>query len=560
MDIRSTKKDILSYTIGFTLFIVACVLQQTDDLVQNPHICKLMSLLAQCIFLGIVIYWEVSVISRVSEKSIKAGLTTTIILMISVMLIRFIKYNVLFDTTAERFAWYAYYIPQCLAPVVLLLTVLRMERKKQKKISALWNLLFLPAILLILFVFTNDFHEQVFSFANGLENANKIYKWEWGFYVILSWIAGLYLLLGVLLFIKCRNSYCRKKAWIPLLLFIFCVICCLLREVFNPLFIKMPETVVFSVVIVCESLIKIGLIPSNTGYTRFFDVADISAMITNMNFDVELSSKNAPKITHEQAIEAIQNGEIALSKDIILKAKAIRGGEVFWTEDMSVINKINGNLIEINTTLAEEIDIIAAENRIKEQRSKIEEQNNLYKEIFNISQPYLKTISEQLTSATTKEEIDQALRIAVVQGVFLKRRSNLMLIKREGKISISELVYALKESSDALTFYNVSSSVFADIDGDYLIDQIKLIFDCFIYCIECSLSDLSACLVRLSNNNNNNNNNQLTCRIVIDSEKSSISKDWCKNECSNLGAIFKVEENEGTVFVTLTFKNEEVQE
>lgn len=142
-----------------------------------------------------------------------------------------------------------------------------------------------------------------------------------------------------------------------------------------------------------------------------------------------------------------------------------------------------------------------------------------------------------------------------MQGVFLKRRSNLMLIKRDGKISISELVYALKESSDALTFYNVSSSVSADIDGDYPIDQIKLIFDCFIYCIECSLSDLSACLVRLSNNNN-----QLTCRIVIDSEKNVISKDWCKNECSDLGAIFKIEENEGTIFVTLTFKNEEVQE
>ena len=86
------------------------------------------------------------------------------------MLLKLIKYNVLFDATVERYFLYAYYIPQCLAPGVLLLMVLRMERKP---LSARWNFLFLPAVLLILLVFTNDVHEQVFSFAEGLQNATK---------------------------------------------------------------------------------------------------------------------------------------------------------------------------------------------------------------------------------------------------------------------------------------------------------------------------------------------------------------------------------------------------
>lgn len=548
---KYNEKNILYYILGITLFIIACVLQQTDDFVQSQHISKLMSLLAQCIFFGIIVYWGISIISRVSDRNIRVGLTIVIILMASIMLIRLIKYNVLFDTTAERYAWYAYYIPHCLTPVVILLTINRINEKKSKKTSSFWGLLFLPAALLIFLVFTNDLHEQVFSFANGLEDATKIYKWEWGYYVILSWITGLYLTIGILLFIKCRNSFCRKKAWIPLVLFVSCITCCILREVFNPLFIKMPETVVFSVLIVCESLIQIGLIPSNKKYARFFDVANISAMIANVNHDVELSSKNAPEITREQVIKTIQNGEIALSKDIILKAKAIKGGEVFWTEDMSVINKINDSLVEINATLAEEIDIIVAENRIREQRSKIEEQKKIFNEIFNISQPHLKIISERFAVAKTKKEIDDALRVAVVQGVFLKRRSNLMLIKREGKVSISELVYALKEATDALSFCNVSSSVFATINGDYPIEQIKFIFDCFIYCIESSLSDLTACLVRLSENDD-----QLSCRIVIDSVNNTISKNWCNKECNNLGAIFKIEKSEETIFATLTFGKE----
>lgn len=550
----SKKNHILPYVTAGVLFVAACVLQQTDDLAMNRNIGKLMALTAQFIFFGILTYWTVSVVSRVSDKSIKYGLATTIILMSSVMLLKLIKYNVLFEPTAERYIWYAYYIPQCLAPAVLLLTVLKMARKSEKPLSARWNLLFVPAVLLIIFVFTNDVHEQVFSFAEGLQNANKVYKWEWGYYVILGWIAGLYLATGVLLFVKCRISHCRKKAWIPLALFVFCLACCILREVFNPLFIKMPETVVFSVVIVCESLIKIGLIPSNTEYARFFDMADVSAMIANKNLNIELSSKNAPNITREQAVAAVKSGEAALTKDVTLKAKAITGGEVLWTEDMSVINKINADLAEINLALAEETDLVTAENRMKEQRSKIEEQNNLYKEIFSIAKPHFRKISKRLAKANTDKEKDEALRLAVVQGVFLKRRSNLMLMKSGGKVSVSELVYALREAADALTFCNVYSSVFMSGDGDYPFEQIALVFECFEDCIECAIPDLSACLVRLTANNG-----RLSCRIALDSVKNGISENWRKKECDKLGATLETEESDDTLYVTLSFANEGVQ-
>ena len=551
---ESKKNNILPYAVAGVLFVVACVLQQTDDLVSDWNASKFMVLAAQCIFFGILTYWTVSVVSRVSDKSIKYGLATTIILMSSVMLLKLIKYNVLFGATAERYVWYAYYIPQCLAPAVLLLTVLKMARKSDKPLSALWNLLFVPAVLLIVFVFTNDLHEQVFSFAEGLQNANKVYKWEWGYYVILGWIAGLYLTNGILLFVKCRISHCRKKAWIPLALFAVCLTCCILREVFNPLFIKMPETVVFSVVIVCESLIRIGFIPSNTDYAKFFDVADVSAIIADKNYNVELSSENAPEITREQATKAVQSGEIALSKDTILKAKAITGGEVFWTEDLSVVNKINDRLAEINSALAEEIDLVTAENRLKEQRSKIEEQNNLYKGIFGIAKPHLKKIGKRFAKATTDEEKDDALRLSVVYGVFLKRRANLAMTETDGKITLSELVYSLRESADALTFYGVYSSVFAVGDGEFPAEQIEFIYEFFEDCIECALPDLTACLVRLSEKNG-----ALSCRIALDNVKNAIPEGWRNKECERLGATLKAEESDETLYATLTFLNKGVQ-
>lgn len=548
------KNSIQPITIVLLLFIVACFLQMIDDSIDNWNIRKLMSLMAQYIFLGILAYWTVSVINRVSVKNIRLGLATTIILMSLVLILKLIKYNVVYNKTAERYLWYSYYIPQCLAPVVLFITVLKMNLKKGKQLSKCWYLLFIPAVLFITLVFTNDIHEQVFSFSEGLENANVVYKWEWGYYLILVWIAGLYLANGVLLFIKCQISHCRKKAWIPFVLFITSLIFCILREVFNPTFIKMPETVVFSVVIVCESLIQIGFIPSNTEYAKFFDVADVSAVITDRTFNVELSSKNAPEITFEQAILASENGEIALSKDLTLKAKTITGGEVFWTEDSSAINKINENLAKLNATLSEEIDLIKAENQLKEQRSKIEEQNNLYKCIFDIAKPHLEKIGKFFENAITDEEKDDSLRLAVVYGVFLKRRSNLTLMEKEGKISLSELVYSLREATDALTFCNVYSSVFSDGDGEFNAKQIELIFEFFEECIESALPQLTACLVRLSEKND-----ELSCRIALDNVKNAISESWRKDEREKLGATLSVAKMDETLYATLTFSEKVVK-
>ena len=309
---RSKKKDLLYVAVAAFFFLTACVLQTVDDYISDWSVKTTIALLTQYIFFGLLAYWTASVISRISDKSICSGIIVAIALMGVILFVRLLKYHVFYEETATRYLWYSYYIPQCIAPVVLLLTILGMGRQEGRPLSKGWYMLFLPAAMLIILVFTNDLHEQVFSFAEGLEYSNKIYKWEWGYYLILSWMVGLYLSIGVLLYVKCRISWCRKKAWIPLVLFVTCFILCVLREVFDPSFIRMPEAVVFSVVIVFESLIRIGFIPSNVNHEGLFYLADISASIADKNLNVVLSSKNAPEITREQATLAANRQRNAL--------------------------------------------------------------------------------------------------------------------------------------------------------------------------------------------------------------------------------------------------------
>ncbi|MDD7167707.1 MAG: hypothetical protein PUH22_05790 [Clostridiales bacterium] len=545
---RSKKKDLLYVAVAAFFFLTACVLQTVDDYISDWSVKKTIALLTQYIFFGLLAYWTASVIGRVSNKNVRSGITVAIVLMGMILLIRLLKYHVFYEETATRYLWYSYYIPQCIAPVVLLLTILGMGRQEGRPLSKGWYMLFLPAAMLIILVFTNDLHEQVFSFTEGLEYSNKIYKWEWGYYLILSWMVGLYLSIGVLLYVKCRISWCRKKAWIPLVLFVTCFILCVLREVFDPSFIRMPEAVVFSVVIVFESLIRIGFIPSNVNHEGLFYLADISASIADKNLNVVLSSKNAPEITREQATLAANGTKTQLSEDLVLRAKAIRGGEVFWTEDYTVINKINESLAEINETLAEESDLIAAENKLKEQRSKIEEQNNLYKGIFAVFRPHLKKMKKNFAKAESEAEKDKALRLAVVYGVYLKRRSNFAMLAKNGQAQLSELLYAMRESTDALSFYGAAASVIFEGDGTVSIEQITFLYEFFEDCIESALPDLSACLVRLSDKNG-----LLHCRIALDNVRESISESWRKEKCEKLGASVRLQKQDETLYTTLSF-------
>ena len=156
---ESKKNGVLQYVVVGLLFVVACVLQQVDDLIVDWNASKFVALTAQCIFFGILFYWTVSVVKRVSDKRIRSGLATTIVLLSSVLFLKLIKYNVIYSPTAERYFWYSYYVPQCLAPSVLFLTVLGMARKSGKPLSKLWNLVFLPSVFLVLLVFTNDLHQ-----------------------------------------------------------------------------------------------------------------------------------------------------------------------------------------------------------------------------------------------------------------------------------------------------------------------------------------------------------------------------------------------------------------
>ena len=87
--------------------------------------------------------------------------------------------------TLNRYMWYSYYVPQMIIPPTLLLATLSIENEKDKSINKTWYLIYIPALILLLLIYTNDLHQLVFKL--NFEGGKLTYRHQIVFYLALAW-------------------------------------------------------------------------------------------------------------------------------------------------------------------------------------------------------------------------------------------------------------------------------------------------------------------------------------------------------------------------------------
>ena len=123
------------------------------------------------------------------RKDLRAYFLTVAVLILFFLVVRMIKYGLTQDAdTLSRYLWYAYYVPQMFIPPTILLAAFSLENKKGKPLAKTWYLIYLPAVILLLLIFTNDVHEWVFAlnFENGFS-----YEHRTVLYIALAWEINL---------------------------------------------------------------------------------------------------------------------------------------------------------------------------------------------------------------------------------------------------------------------------------------------------------------------------------------------------------------------------------
>ena len=495
-----TVVGIIIFLFGGAVRIFSHLTSSADNYIENIDV---------IIFSGLIIGWGVSVAYRIVQKNIRICLVISAALMLLWMALRAIKYNSPADiNTYGRYLWYSYYIAMVFLPLMMFFAMLNIG--KPENTNNRKYLLIIPAAVLVLLVMTNDFHQLAFVFEPDFHNWNKQYSYGPVYYVIAVWIFILVLSSIVLSINRCRISATRKKLWIPIVIILVAIIYTLwnnLNHGYSGLRIyNVPEVFCFASIALWESLIQIGLVPTNTAY----------------------------------------GNSVVIDENIILKKHNIKGGKAVWTEDISAINRINRELSEVKEQISEYNVILKSEAELKKRRAAVTEQNKLYDSITEFIRPQLCDLENILKNIeNNRGDISVNYAGACVVNVYIKRISNLLIMAKNRKmLNAFELENSIRELAEYISVYGISCSFFSNVSGEISAEKTIALFKFIGIFIRHIINCTDALLFNLKVNDR-----FIDLKINCDSKNEMKIPDDLLDDITKLGGNVTTEYDADTLFV-----------
>lgn len=494
---KEVKKSLPIFISVAILLIVAYAFRLIALNVSDVFVKTILTILRSVIHIALVSLWCSSVYYRVVNKQVRNLLLVVGALMLFWILSKTIKIEFFPNVTdvAIRYMWYGYYIPMILIPLIGIFITMYIGKPYNYKKPSWTYLFYIPALILLVGIFTNDLHNWAFTFPNGIENFNEDYSYGVLFWITATWFSGLGILFVVLLIRKSKLPGSKKMQKVPL--YIICV-----AIVFWILYatevIEADLTIIDCLIIIAllESAMQTGLIPINTNYREIFESTTIPVAIIDDGYVTKYRSGGATSFSKEDML-ATATGAVSMGNKI-LSSSPIRGGRVVWQDDVEELNQQRLELDEIHESLAEEGTLIQAENEIKEKQAQADEKSLLYDKVAREVSTQLTKVLGLLSIAENGEATKKALAQIAIIGTYIKRRGNLILLNNENElVSASELASAFRESTDNLKLLGIRSAFDVIVDGEIpLCDALKA-YDLYEEIIEALLEDLSAVFVRL---------------------------------------------------------------
>ncbi|MBR2350291.1 MAG: hypothetical protein IKA77_06695 [Clostridia bacterium] len=494
---KEVKKSLPIFISVAILLIVAYAFRLIALNVSDVFVKTILTILRSVIHITLVSLWCSSVYYRVVNKQVRNLLLVVGALMLFWILSKTIKIEFFPNVTdvAIRYMWYGYYIPMILIPLIGIFITMYIGKPYNYKKPSWTYLFYIPALILLVGIFTNDLHNWAFTFPNGIENFNDDYSYGVLFWITATWFCGLGILFVVLLIRKSKLPGSKKMQKVPL--YIICV-----AIVFWILYatevIDADLTIIDCLIIIAllESAMQTGLIPINTNYHEIFESTTIPVAIIDNGYVTKYCSGGATSFSKEDML-LTATGAVSMGNKI-LSSSPIRGGRVVWQDDVEELNQQRLELDEIHESLAEEGTLIQAENEIKEKQAQADEKSLLYDKVAREVSTQLTKVLGLISIAENEKATKKNLAQIAIIGTYIKRRGNLILLNNENElVSSSELASAFRESSDNLKLLGISSAFDVIVDGEIpLCDALKA-YDLYEEIIEALLEDLSAVFVRL---------------------------------------------------------------
>ena len=497
---KATKISLLCALAALGLIVLAMLLRYASrHILHDPIVNHLRS----GIYVFLFSAWCYTLWLRIVQVQVRRYLLAISALMVLWILLRSIKFSI-GNTDAERRLWYFYYFPMLFIPMLSVFVSQSLGKDEAFRLPRWTKLLYIPTLLLLLLVLTNDLHRQVFSFPSGVLSDGE-YRYEKGYYFVLGWEALCAAFSLVLMVRSCRIPHSRRIRWLPLVPFALSLAYAYayVKKVYWVWVLAGDMTVSQCLIFasIFECCIQCGLIQSNLGYDELFEATSLPVQITDHALCTKYASIAMQKPLPQSELRHMQQDTVQLDDDTLLKRHRLRSGWVFWKEDISALNQIRKELELTRDELRDTGDVLAAENAQRARWLKLTEENRLYDMMEAQTARQIAMLRDLLAELQRTEDSDRAIRLLgqiIIIGTYIKRRSNLIFIGvQRGAISVQELRLCLNESSENISVYGADCKTIVKGEGQLTVEQATQIYDLFEAVVEMGLESLRALLTSI---------------------------------------------------------------
>ena len=486
------KKRMLSCIVVllFVLLAYICRFIETD----NELIQTLADQCRTCTYLGIYCAWVIYLNKHVVQKKMRQYLTAIGCLMVCWFFLRTVKYHILLDPLGGHICWYLYYIPMILIPTFGLSATLLMDGAEKKTTKWITGILLFFSVVLIVCVLTNDLHQQVFRFEGPVPYSDKNYGYGILFMLVQLWIIACLVIMEILLVKKSRIPD-RKQFWLPVIPGMLL----LGWNIANLLGLPFVKTFAGDMTAICcllmaaifQGCILCGLIQTNSRYFELFQATGgLDAEITDDSFRRYYFSGEFPELSKDLRDSIIAKSSVQ-ERGIRINHLPVKGGHLFWSEDISVLLDQYQDIQEQQEELTARNQLLRKTYKKEAERRKLEEQNRLLNIIQSQTSRQYELLShymEKLEQTDSREEYELILSKIVVVGTYLKRWKNLMLTRyssREDSLTMADLKQSLAESCENLKLCEIKAAYFVqDKDKQLRADDVLKCYDFFEWLVE----------------------------------------------------------------------------
>ena len=476
------------------------------------------------------IYWIFTLNRRIIGRRQKAYLIATACMILFLHSLQILKYNFSGDSDIlRRYIWYAYHIPMTLASLFSVFAAIRIGKSETDPPDRKSYIFTAIAVVIIVAALTNDAHQLMFRFYNGMADWEHEYTSGVFFCLQRLFVYGMLLYSLVIAIRKCTVERSRKRAVIPLIAVASGFILMLVffgeasggRKIFGIEFFTFQMIWNAMFVMFWESCIQVGLIPSNNDYEKIFENASIGATITDPDGNVMYRAKNSVQ-PDEDMISDGSDFTAILKGTTKLYGMRIRGGYVYWQEDIERHLAINNELYEAAERLREENDILAQENDLKAEQVRTETTNRLYDAIASKVRPQTLKVERLLGEARERaDDFDGKISEAAICLAYIKRTANLELMRQKSdRIGAADLMIALRESMEYAAMSQISCDARLEADGEVDASDLCSAYDLIEEILENGYGVTAALMVWI------NATEGLSLRIEISPQKDIPDAKW----------------------------------